>query len=460
MIKRTLAQVASMVGGEISDSSFNDTKINGISTDSRTIDKGNLYIPLIGEVFDGRIFIKECEDKGAAAFLIDNDYALNKTINIPYIRVADTQKALRDLATSYRNELTDMKVVAITGSNGKTTTKDILTSVLAERYKVQKTIGNLNNEIGVPKTVLDLDEDTDVAVIELGTDTFGDIALTSPIVKPDIAAILNIGDSHLMNLKTKEGIAKAKMEIVDGLSEDGIFIYNIDDEILAKEVPTYEVGQKVLSFGTGNDADFIIDRLESNHSGVQFKHGDDNYKLPLVGDHQIYNAGFAVMVAEILGLSAAEINSGMAKVRSTANRSELIEMDGFDILDDAYKSNPQSLATGLKTTYMLDGYKHKIAVLGDMLELGDNEKELHYNIGKSILPKEIDYVLFFGPLSYEMYKGASENFPKSRIFHFENKADVCDKLKYLISKSTLIFFKGSHGMHMEEIIECIKTLKL
>ncbi|MBM0046602.1 UDP-N-acetylmuramoyl-tripeptide--D-alanyl-D-alanine ligase [Anaerococcus sp. mt242] len=459
MIKRTLGHIADMIDGEISDPSKKELFIEGISTDSRTISPANLYIPLIGDVFDGRIFIKECENKGAAAFIIDNDFEINKNITIPFIKVADTAKALRDLATAYRNEL-DIKIIGITGSNGKTTTKDLLESTLKEKYVVQKTMGNLNNEIGVPKTILSLDEETEIGIIELGTDNFGDIALTTRIAKPDIAMILNIGDSHLHNLKTREGIAKAKMEITEGLSDNGIFVYNLDDPILAKVVPSYDLKQKVMTFGTDEKSDFVITPVENNNSGVEFKHEEINYNVPLLGDHQIYNGGITVMIAKLLGLDEKQIQDGLKKVKGSHNRSAILELDGFDILDDSYKSNPQALLTGLNTTYTLKGYKNKIVVLGDMLELGDDEKKLHYKSGTNIDPNEIHYCLFYGPLSYEMYKGAMENFPKSRLFYFENKADVCDKLKQLITKSCLVFVKGSHGMHMEEIIECIRTLKI
>ena len=448
-----------MVGGKLSDPDKKDIVIEGVSTDSRTIDENNLYIPLVGDVFDGRIFIKECEEKGASAFLVDEKYKLNKNITIPYIIVDDTKKALRDLAKAYRDQL-DIKIVAITGSNGKTTTKDILAQVLREKYKVQKTIGNLNNDIGVPKTLLNLNEDTEVGVIELGTDNFGDISLTTNLVYPDIAGILNIGDSHLLNLKSKEGIAKAKMEITEGLKKDGTFIYNIDDETLKKEIPTYQVEAKVLTFGKDDCADYKIEMLSSNYQGIKFKHGDDIFSLNLIGDHQIYNAGFAAMVASLLGLSGEEIQRGFSKCQSSKNRAELIELDGFDILDDAYKSNPQALLTGLDMTYMLNGYSKKIVVLADMLELGDDEESLHYEIGEKINPNQIDYCLFYGPLSKHMYEGALKNFPKSRVFYFENKEDICNKLKLLISKSTLVFVKGSHGMHMEEIIECISHLNI
>jgi len=459
MIKRSLGQIANMIGGKLSDDIYKDLIIEGVSTDSRTISKNNLYIPLVGEVFDGRIFIKECEDKGAAAFIINEDYEIKKNINIPYIKVTNTEDALRDLAKAYRKEL-DIKIIGITGSNGKTTTKDLLTSVLSEKYKVQKTLGNLNNQIGVPKTILNLNEDTEIGVIELGTDNFGDISLTTSIAQPNIAVILNIGDSHLHNLKTREGIAKAKMEIAEGLSKDGIFIYNIDDPVLKKIVPTYDLEQNVMTFGQDQNADYIIKRLETNTNGVQFKHEDEVYTIPLLGDHQIYNGGFSAMVGELLNLNENQIKNGLRKVSASSNRSTILELDGFDILDDSYKSNPQALLTGLNTCYMLGGYTNKIVVLGDMLELGDDEDKLHYNMGKNIDPSQIHYCLFYGPLSKHMYQGALKNFPKSRIFHFDSKADACDKLKQLICKSTLVFVKGSHGMHMEEIIECVRKLKL
>lgn len=459
MIKRSLGQIANMIGGKLSDDIYKDLIIEGVSTDSRTISKNNLYIPLVGEVFDGRIFIKECEDKGAAAFIINEDYEIKKNINIPYIKVTNTEDALRDLAKAYRKEL-DIKIIGITGSNGKTTTKDLLTSVLSEKYKVQKTLGNLNNQIGVPKTILNLNEDTEIGVIELGTDNFGDISLTTSIAQPNIAVILNIGDSHLHNLKTREGIAKAKMEIAEGLSKDGIFIYNIDDPVLKKIVPTYDLEQNVMTFGQDQNADYIIKRLETNTNGVQFKHEDEVYTIPLLGNHQIYNGGFSAMVGELLNLNENQIKNGLKKVSASSNRSTILELDGFDILDDSYKSNPQALLTGLNTCYMLGGYTNKIVVLGDMLELGDDEDKLHYNMGKNIDPSQIHYCLFYGPLSKHMYQGALKNFPKSRIFHFDSKADACDKLKQLICKSTLVFVKGSHGMHMEEIIECVRKLKL
>ena len=459
MINRSLSEVASMISGEISDESYNDLRIKGVSTDSRTIDYGNLYIPLIGEVYDGRLFIKECEDKGAKAFIIDKNYKVKNNISIPYIVVDDTKKALQDLAAAYRNQLS-CKFVAITGSNGKTTTKDLLDTVLKVKYKTQKTLGNLNNEIGVPKTLLNLDEDTEIAIVELGTDNFGDISLTTSLVRPDIAAITNIGDSHLHNLKTKSGILKAKLEILEGMNDDGIFIYNIDDPTMSKEIPSYDIKQKVLSFGKDERADFRFDIFKSSNTNLSFSHEGETYSLPLIGEHNAYNAALVVMISEIFKLSKEEIDAGFLKVKASTNRSELIQADGFDILDDSYKSNPQSLLAGLETCNMLEGYENKILCLADMLELGSNEEKLHYQVGEKINNKKISYCLFYGPLSYHMYEASLKNFPKNKVFHFNSKDELIEKLKSLITKSSLVFVKGSHGMHMEEIVDSIKSFNV
>lgn len=459
MIKRSLGHIAKMICGELSDDALSDIEICGISTDSRTIDPGELYIPLVGEVFDGRIFIKECEEKGARAFIVDKNYKVNKNVTIPYIRVEDTKKALQDLAKAYRDEL-KCKVVAITGSNGKTTTKDLLTTILSEKFKTQKTKGNLNNEIGVPKTVLSLDDDCEIAVIELGTDNFGDISLTSAIVRPDISMITNIGDSHLHNLKSKSGILKAKLEILEGMTDEGTFIYNIDDPTMKEEVPTYDIKQKVLSFGTDPKADFNIKFEESPSSKLRFSNGDDHYEIPLIGKHNIYNAAAVVMIAQSFGLDKETIDKGLMKAKSSQNRSELLELDGFDVLDDSYKSNPQALLAGLETVYELFGYNKKIVCLSDMLELGDDEAKLHYQVGEKIDPQRIDFCLFYGPLSYHMYEGALQNFKPSKCFYFEHKDGLVEKLKSLISPCSLVFVKGSHGMHMEEVIDQVRNLNI
>lgn len=459
MIERCLDHIAKMVDGEISDPKYSHIKIKGVSIDSRTIKKDCLYIPIVGEKFDGRIFIEECQNAGAPAFLIDKNYKIPKSINIPYIKVEDTQKALRDLARAYRQEL-GIKIISITGSNGKTTSKNIIHSVLSEKYKVEKTHGNLNNEIGVPLTILDFCEDTDIGVVEMGTDNFGEISVLTNIALPDMAMITNIGDAHLLKLKSREGIAKAKLEILEGLKDDGRFLYNGDDEILKKVLPSYDIKQETISFGIGENVDFKVVPKEHTNTSTNFSYKDEIYSVPLLGSHQVYNGALAVLIGKIFDLSFDEINKGLSKSSNNANRNELVERNGFDILDDAYKSNPQSLKQGLELAGFLDGYSNKIVVLGDMLELGDDELNLHYKSGLDIDPKKINYCLFFGPLSKQMYKASLENFPKERSFYFDNKDDLIDKLKLLITKYSLVFVKGSRGVHMEEVIEAIYDFRV
>lgn len=459
MIERTLKDICKMIDGEISDSKYADVKIKGVSIDSRTIKKDNLYIPIIGEKFDGRIFIKECQDLGASAFIIDKDYKILKSINIPYIRVDDTKKALRNLAKSYRDEL-DIKIIAITGSNGKTTCKNLIHSVLSEKYKVQKTHGNLNNDIGLPRTILEFSEDTEIGVVEMGTEDFGEISVLTNIARPDMAMITNIGDAHLLKLKSREGIAKAKLEILEGLKDDGIFLYNGDDKILKKILPSYNIKQKTINFGQEDGVDFKVEAKEHSNTYTNFSYKNEEYSVPLLGSHQVYNGALAILIGKLFDISYEEINRGLAKASNNANRNELIERNGFDILDDAYKSNPQSLKQGLELAGFLDGYLNKIVVLGDMLELGEDELELHYKAGLDINPKKIKYCLFFGPLAREMHRASLKNFPENRSFYFERKDDLIDKLKLLITRSSLVFVKGSRGVHMEEVIEAIYDFRV
>lgn len=459
MIERSLGHIAKMLNAKLSDPSKADIKIKGVSIDSRTILKDNLYIPIIGEKFDGRIFIEECQKSGACAFIIDKDYKITKSITIPYCVVDDTQKALQDLARAYRKEL-DLKIIALTGSNGKTTTKNLIHKVLSEKYRVEKTHGNLNNEIGVPRTILSFSDDTEIGVVEMGTDDFGEISLLTSIAKPDIAAITNIGDSHLLKLKSKKGIAKAKLEIIEGLKDKGTFIYNGDDETLKEVLKTYEIKQKVLTFGKNDDVNFKVQSLSQTNTHTKFLYKDEEYTVNLLGAHQVYNGALAVLIAKLFNLAYDDIKNGLLKATNTGNRNELLQRNGFDILNDAYKSNPQSLKEGLKLTGILDGYLNKVAVLSDMLELGNDELKLHYQAGLSIDPKKIDYLLFYGRLSKKMYEASLLNFSKDRSFYFENKDDLIDKLKQVITRSSLVFVKGSRGMHMEEIIEAIYNFRV
>lgn len=457
MLNLTLKEIAQLADGIINDEKFEDLVINDISIDTRTLNKDDLYIPIIGENFDGHKFIDSAIMKGAKAIFSEEEKFVKD--DFPIIYVKDTTKALQEFSSKYRQSL-DIKVIAITGSNGKTSTKDLISKVLEQKYVVSKTIGNLNNHIGLPLTLLKFNKATDIGVVEMGTDGFGQIEELSKIAKPDIAIITNIGDSHLEALKTKENIAREKLHIIDYLSKNGVFYYNLDDPILTSEYKKLNKKVRDISFGKDPKADYRINIIESNNKGSLFTLNDNFYNLSLIGRHQVYNASVAIAIAEEMGIEEDKIKKALLENEASSMRTELMNMNGFDILNDSYKSNPQSLITALDTLSILNGYRNKIAILGDMLELGENEEDLHRNIGKHINPDNLDYLLLFGPLSKYIYEEALKIMGENRVFYFDNKDKLVDKAKYIIKKGDIVLVKASRSMHLEEIIESLGDLTL
>ena len=450
MIERKLLDIARMCDGELYNISHGDIVIKGVSTDSRTVEEGNLYIPIVGEKFDGHDFAFDALDKGAAAIIWEKKRFLPRN-DLPVIIVEDSFKAMTTLARSYRLSL-KCKVVALTGSNGKTTTRDIITGLLKQKYKVQYTKKNFNNEYGLPKTIFELDQDLEVAVLELGTEKFGDISLLTDICRPDYAIITNIGDSHLLQLKTKENIARAKLEILEGLDENGIFLYNYDDPVLKKVVKEFKLPERTFTYGTDKECDFVIEPGIADASGTTFTIDNHIYTIPLLGQHQMYNGGIAIVIAEFFKLDYPSIAKGLTDIELTGMRNELIHQKNFDILNDSYKSNPQSLEACLRTVYSLKGYDKKIVVLGDMLELGDEEVQFHKDIAQELDPQQLDYVLTIGNLAKNISDEAKENFPESTCFHFDSKEELLDKLKEIITPNTLVMVKASRAMKLEDIV--------
>lgn len=456
MLKATLETIAKIVGGNLVTTSMKDVIVEGVSTDTRDIKLHNLFIPLVGAKYDGHTFTFDAIKKGAIATLWDKNHP-TPYLDAGIIVVDDTLKAYQKLANSYL-KATKSKVIGITGSNGKTGTKDILASILEENFRVHKTAKNLNNEIGVPKTIMEMDLDDEAIVLEMGMERFGEISVLTNIANPDIAVITNIGDSHLLELGTKENIARAKFEILEGLKPDGIFIFNNDDDILRKVIREYSIPQRIIKIGTREDSDVIIRPIRSDESGSSFSIGEYAYSIPFIGKHQIYNVSVAITIAGLLGMDYASIVKGLSKVKLTGMRMELMHLPSFDILNDCYKSNPQSLMSCIETVYTMKGYKNKILILSDMLELGENEEKLHFNVGEKIDRDRIDYVICVGDLAKEIYNGANRNFNVKNLFYFETKGEVIEKVREIISEDTLIMVKGSRGMKLEEIIEKLKEI--
>lgn len=457
MIKRSLKDIAKMAKGRGLKKEYENIIIEGVSTDSRTIKEGQLFVPLIGEVFNGHIFLEDAYKNGAKAALWSKNEPL-PNLEIPLIIVDDTLLALQNLAKAYRAQL-NTKVIGITGSNGKTTTKDIVASLLNTKYKTKKTLGNLNNDIGCPLTILNLDEDTEMAVIEMGTERFGEISNLTSIVKPDVAIITSIGRAHLENLFTEENIAKAKLEILEGLDPDGLFIYFGDDPTLKKVLKDYKIKHKVLSYGIENHNDYKaqLDSMDDKSISFTLKSPfEKKFSLPMIGKHNLFNALAAIVVAEYFNIPIDLIQEGFNHIDKTGMRDDLIHADGFYILDDSYKSNPDSLLVQLETLYNMDNYSQKIVVLGDMLGLGEVEIELHEEIGKAIDGDEIDYVFTIGPLAEHIGKACKANLGEDRVIHSDNKKELIERLKTVIKPESIVLVKGSRGLELEDVVEALK----
>ncbi|MBS4534331.1 UDP-N-acetylmuramoyl-tripeptide--D-alanyl-D-alanine ligase [Clostridium sp. D2Q-14] len=452
MIKRKLKEIENMIKGQELNNEYNDVYIKGVSTDTRTIKNEQLFIPIIGENFDGHEFIKKAIENGAIATLWDKKHPI-PDIDFPFILVDNTLKAIQNLSKAYRDQL-DIKVVGITGSNGKTSTKDILSSILNTKYKTYKTQGNLNNELGVPLTLLSLEEDIDFAVIEMGMSSLGEIELLTNLASPNVAIITNIGTAHLQELKTKDNIIKAKLEIVKGLKSNGLFVYHGDDRDLKNAVNTLDIPQKQITFGKNDTNDYVVKMLSCNIDGLNFKiKSIDSPKLflPMLGNHQIFNASSAIAVARHFGLSFDMINKGLTNIELTGMRSELIHGNGFDILNDSYNSNPDSTKAALNTITSLDNYTQKIIVFGDMLELGEEEINMHKEIGKKIDFTKIDYLFTFGDLAKYAAEEAKNKTSKEKVLSFNDKSKLIDTLKEILKDNSIILLKGSRGMKLEEI---------
>ncbi|WP_449538583.1 UDP-N-acetylmuramoyl-tripeptide--D-alanyl-D-alanine ligase [Ferdinandcohnia sp. Marseille-Q9671] len=456
MIKKTLHQIERMAKGERLEQRYQDVVIEGVSIDTRTIKPGNLYIPIIGDTFNGHKFVDAAITNGAAAVLWGSDQP-NPPKEIPVIFVKDTLEALQTLSKSYRDELS-VKVVGITGSNGKTTTKDMVTAVLSTKMRVQKTEGNLNNHIGLPLTILRLKEDTEVAVLEMGMSARGEIEFLTLLGRPDVAVITNIGESHMLDLGSREGIAEAKLEIVDGLAQDGLLIYHGDEPLLTERVKNMEIS--TVTFGESKQNDLYPLVIKQENEGTHFSinaQADKQLYVPVLGKHNVNNAMAAISVAQYFHLTWDQIESGLKQIKITNMRLELIEgINGIKLINDAYNASPLSMKAAISLVHDLQTNGKKFVVLGDMLELGENENEYHQEVGRFIEPEKVDYVFTFGALGEHIAIGAQQKFPNERVYAYQDKSQLIEKLKTILSEEDILLVKGSRGMKLEDVINAFK----
>ncbi|RRJ66663.1 UDP-N-acetylmuramoyl-tripeptide--D-alanyl-D-alanine ligase [Paenibacillus oralis] len=464
MIIRKLADIAAMCGGKVREAADSGITVRGAVTDSRQIAMDCLFIPLSGERFDGHDFAAGCLGAGAAATLWERSKG---TPPGPAVLVDDCLEALQTLAKSYLVQ-TGAKVVGITGSNGKTTTKDLVYALLSTTYKVHKTKGNFNNHIGLPLTILAMPEEAEIAVLEMGMSGRREIELLSKLAEPETAVITNIGEAHLLQLGSREEIARAKLEILAGMKPGGLFVYNGDEPLIPQVLAEADTRKperlQTATFGLGQGNDeyptgmmFMEDRIlfTSNETG------GEPLELPLLGEHNVVNALAALTVARRYGVSEAAIRDGLSHAELTGMRIErIIGASGVTILNDAYNASPTAMKAAIGVLEKMKGFRQKVAVLGDMLELGASEEEYHREIGAALTPGQVDQLFTYGTLGLKIAEGASEHLEPARIHAYTDKTELIRNLISQLHPKDVVLVKASRGMKLEEIVDAVRHSNL
>ncbi|MCR4617546.1 MAG: UDP-N-acetylmuramoyl-tripeptide--D-alanyl-D-alanine ligase [Lachnospiraceae bacterium] len=493
----TVKDIAAACGGEahIKENATSDMmsfEVSGVYLDSRLVNEGSVFVAQKGERVDGHSFIASVFEKGAALVICEMDpkqvnvcFGTDENIWGSYIVVEDSLTALKQIAKAYREKLS-IPFVGITGSVGKTSTKEFIAGVLSEKYNVLKTEGNYNNEIGVPLTLLKIREEHEVAVVEMGISDFGEMTRLTEMVQPNIAVITNIGQCHLENLKSRDGILKAKTEIFGGLRENGRAVLFGGDDKLITVGPVND--KEPLFFGEsgsskklsvcvdssedkglfGSDAQLTLNcKAEGIYSGkcIDISNESINVSVPLPGHHMVVNAAAAATVAMLLEMTTAQIKSGIENMKPIVGRNNIITVGDIVLIDDCYNANPVSMKSSIDLL-KLSG-KKCVAVLGDMFELGKNEKQLHREVGNYAAKSGVEKIYCIGELSEYLGAGASEYKDNTEyIGYWNNKEDFIKALKEdftsekreLIPRESAVLVKASHGMHFEEIVKTFKEI--
>ncbi|PFD36984.1 UDP-N-acetylmuramoyl-tripeptide--D-alanyl-D-alanine ligase [Bacillus cereus] len=452
MIQISLKELEEVVDGEGLHELFYKLVAVGVSIDSKKTQEENLFVPII-RVKDGHDYVQEAMRNGAVACLWKKSHG-DPPKGIPIIFVDDTLFALQQLARFYRNEL-NVKVIGITGSNGKTTVKDIIGTILSTTYNVHKTKGNLNSQIGLPLTILEMKRDTEFLILEMGMSEEGQIRKLSNIAQPDVAIITMIGQSHLETLGSREGIANAKLEIIDGFKEKCLFLYNGDEPLLSQN--NKMLGIEYKSFGEKDTNDLYPTNVRLNEYGSHFKLNESKkvqYDVSLHGKHNILNAIIGIAIGQFYNVPTEKIKRALRQINITDMRFQFLSAkSGFTIINDAWNASPSSMTAAIETLEKLNTYEKKIIVIGDMLELGNEAEVYHREIGRMLSSEKIQYVFTYGKLSMMIAEEAKKNYPKNQVQSFQNKDEVAAKILEIINEKDIVLLKGSRGMALEEIVQ-------
>lgn len=437
----TAEEIAKATGGVLVGE---NVSVTSISTDTRTIEKSALFIAIKGENFDGNDFIGKAFEKGAAAALSDAEKG-SLNVEKPVVYVENSRTAQLKLARYYRDKF-GVKLCGVTGSVGKTSTKDMIYAVLSSEFNTLKTEENFNNDIGLPKTLFRLDDSYKAAVIEMGMSDLGEISALSRTAHPNCAVITNIGWCHIENLKSRENILKAKLEILDGTDENAPLIINGDDDMLK----TVNVDRKIVRYGFSNKNDVFADNIVHENGcekfTVHYNNKEYSAMVPVIGEHHILNALAAFCVGIEFNIAPERIIPAFMNYEASGMRQKIEKRGGYTFILDCYNASPTSMESSLSVLGTMSG--RKIAVLGDMLELGEMSKQLHAGLAECVM-KNADMAFLYGKemkaLRDELFR---HEFP---VFHSENKSELTELLNHNLKRGDNVLFKGSRGMRMEEI---------
>ncbi len=431
--------------------------VGGVSTDSRTVAEGDLFVAIEGERFDGHRFVADAFAKGAAAAVVSSSADVVGAAG-PLLAVDDTVDALLDLSAWYRSRL-DLAVVAVTGTNGKTTTKDMTAAALSTGMSTVKTDGNYNNHIGVPLTLFRIDRCHEAAVVEIGMNHPGEVTRLAGAAHPSVAVITNVAEAHLETMGSVEAIAEAKGEILDALPADGVSVLNADDPLVMTQAGRAPF--RVVTFGLTERADVRAVGIEEGEGRVSFNVIVDGgepvgIELPVPGRHNVSNALAAIAVARVLGIDARSAAEGLAEFEPSPMRMKLVQIGSWTVLNDAYNANPGSVVAALKTLVEVGRGRTTAAALGDMLEMGRRSEETHREVGAAAAELGVDYLFLFGREVEALRDGALDaGMPPERVEVFENKDDLVQTAGPRLGDDAVLLVKGSRGMRMEEVVELL-----
>lgn len=447
----TLREITAACGGTyFGDPESTAKEVSSVVIDSRKVTQDSLFVAIRGARVDGHTFIPQTIEAGALCALSEEPLG---EVTFPYILVDSCTQALKDLAEHYRKSL-DIKVVGISGSVGKTSTKEMIATVLSQKYNVLKTEGNFNNEIGVPLTIFNLREEHEIAVLEMGINHFGEMTRLAKMARPDICVITNIGVAHMELLGSRDGILKAKTEMFQYMNPDGTIIFNGDDDKLITYSP--ENGITPIYFGLGENSSYRAEQIANNGlrgTNVTFVTPKSKFSahISIPGEHMVHNALAGIAVGYALGMSDAEIKAGIEALKPLAGRNHLIETNTYTIIDDCYNANPISMKASIDVLSKAD--TRTVAILGDMGELGAKEKEMHYDVGQHTATAGIHVLICIGTLSEELARGAKETGCNIQIYHYPDQEHFFAEMSSILEKNDTILVKASHAMAFEKIVK-------